>query len=104
MKTRDLCLMATGAIIAVAVIVAALTVFNPTRAQAQGAAAAPAAGGVSMIVSAGNGTGVSTIQGGTIVLQDSVNRKVTVAAYTYQITTPPTAPTLVLSTNASFTY
>jgi hypothetical protein len=80
MKVRDINLMATGAIVTIAVIVGTTTNLYTPKAQAQAAAPAPA--GVSMIVSGGNAIyDNSTSQCGTIVLQDTVNRKVTVVAY-----------------------
>jgi hypothetical protein len=84
--------------------------FNPPKAQAQAAATAPAPGGVSMVVTAGNNAGNTTssvgqIQGGVITMQDSVNRKVTVVAYSYVIVnSATTAPTILLSPSASFSY
>ena len=109
MNGRTLCLVATGVVVSVAVVVLAITVFNPTKAQAQASSAAPAAGGVSMIVSPGNHvsqTAGYASQGGTIVMHDSVNRKVTVVAYLNRITNDPDIhpPSIVLSTNAFFTY
>jgi len=108
MKVRDISLMAAGAIITVAAFALAFTLINPPKAQAQASSAAPAPGGVSMIVSSGNGMasgGGNETQGGTIVLEDSVNRKVTVVAYTFDtFNAAGTPPTLYLSTNATFTY
>ncbi|HXC98606.1 MAG TPA: hypothetical protein VN048_04635 [Verrucomicrobiae bacterium] len=82
MKIRDISLMAFGAITAVSVMLAASVIFYTPRSQAQASSAAPAPGGVSMIISQGNNTGAS-VQGGTIALQDSVNRKVTVVPYAF---------------------
>ena len=82
MKMRDISLVVFGAIAAVSVMVAASVIFYTPRAQAQASSAAPAPGGVSMIISQGNNTGAS-IQGGTIVLQDSVKRVVTVVPYAF---------------------
>jgi hypothetical protein len=99
--------MAAGAIITVAVFALAYTFINPSKVEAQASSAAPAPGGVSMIVSAGNGMasgGGNETQGGTIVLEDSVNRKVTVVAYTFDTFNSASAPTLYLSTNATFSY
>lgn len=110
MKIRDISLMATGAIISVAVIVFASTFFNPTKSQAQGAGSIQSPGGVSMIVTAGTqpcSGGGNICQGGVITLQDSVTRKVTIVSYSYNIwssSTSATTPNILLSTNASFTY
>jgi hypothetical protein len=110
MKVRDICLMAGGATVTLATVLLASTLVNPPKAQAQASSAIPAAGGVSMIVSSGNLTvsgGGNGGQGGTIVLQDSVTRKVTVVAYSYNIwsaNSVATPPIILLSTNASFTY
>jgi hypothetical protein len=82
MKIRDISLVLFGAITAVSVIVAGSVIFYTPRAQAQASSAAPAPGGVSMIVSPGN-TSSGTVQGGTIALQDSVNRLVTVVPYSF---------------------
>jgi hypothetical protein len=111
MKFKNLCLMATGATIAVAAMLIASAIVNPTRARAQAAAAAPAPGGVSMVVSAGNTSvsgGGNAGQGGIIAMQDSVSRKVTVVSYYMNIWSASsgtvTPPIIALSTNASFSY
>jgi hypothetical protein len=82
MKIRDISLVAFGAIAAVSVMLAASVIFYTPRSQAQASSAAPAPGGVSMIVSPGNIAGAGA-QGGTIALQDSVNRLVTVVPYSF---------------------
>ena len=109
MKVRPISLMAAGAIVSIAVIVSVSTLFHPPNAQAQASSAAPAAGGVSVIVSPGSSESATAsyiTQGGTIVLHDSVNRKVTVVAFCNRIANDPEnhPPSIVLSTNAFFTY
>lgn len=109
MKFKELSLMAAGAVAAVTVMAVASAVFYSPKAQAQSSATAPAPGGVSVAVTAGNmnvtAGASSQVQGGTIVLQDSVNRKITVTAYSYSLSgNSSTAPTLLLSTAASYTY
>jgi hypothetical protein len=98
MKIRDISLVAFGAIAAVSVMVAASVIFYTPKAQAQASSAAPAPGGVSMIVSPGNTAAGSagSIQGGTIVLQDSVNRKVTIAPYAFNISSSTITPPSIL--------
>jgi len=98
MKIRDISLVAFGAIAAVSVMVAASVIFYTPRAQAQASSAAPAPGGVSLIVSPGNTAAGSagSIQGGTIVLQDSVNRKVTIAPYAFNISSSTVTPPSIL--------
>ena len=82
MKIRDISLVAFGAITAVSVMLAASVIFYTPGAHGQASSAAPAPGGVSMIVSPGN-TASGAVQGGTIALQDSVNRLVTVVPYSF---------------------
>ena len=104
--------MATGATIAVAVIVLAPTLLSPPKAEAQSASAP---GGVSMVVSpcaATSSGGGANAGGGIITMQDSVNRKVTVVCYSCEIisaliengSTNTSRPIILLSTNATFTY
>jgi hypothetical protein len=62
MKIRDISLVAFGAITAVSVMMAASVIFYTPRSQAQASSAAPAPGGVSMIISQGNNAGAS-VQG-----------------------------------------
>jgi len=106
MKVRDLCLIVTGATITVVVIALAAGFFNPTKAQAQAAAAAPGVTALTLstygpvLVSASVQTG-----GGLITINDSVNRKVTIVAYESTIVTGgTTTPIVTLSTPNSFTY
>jgi len=102
MKIRDISLMATGAIVAVAVIAGAAAILYTPKAQAQGASAAPAPAGVSMIVSGGNNIYNNiTSQNGTIVLQDTINRKVTVVGYGVG---GSSGSSLSISAPQSFTY
>lgn len=108
MKMRDISLVVFGAIAAVSVIVAASVVFYTPRAQAQAASTAQAPGGVSVTVTSGNinvaSGGVQQNQGGTILLQDTVNRKVTVYAYSYNLFGNGTTPTALVSAPVVFTY
>jgi hypothetical protein len=104
MKIRDISLVAFGAITAVSVMLAASVIFYTPRSQAQASSAAPAPGGVSMIISQGNNAGAN-VQGGTIALQDSVNRKVTVVPYAFF--TPSvagTAPSILLGAVSTVGY
>jgi hypothetical protein len=104
MKTKDISLFAFGAITAVSVMLAASVIFYTPKGQAQASSAAPAPGGVSMIVSPGNLAGAN-VQGGTIVLQDSVSRKVTIAPYA--IFTPSvagTAPSVLVGGLSQISY
>jgi hypothetical protein len=114
MKARDLCLMAAGATLSVAVIVLASALVNPPKAQAQAAAAAPGATAITVTanpapytLSASTAAGVQ-VEGGVITINDSANRKVTVVAYSatvgnsYGMSVSP--PTITLSTSAAFTY
>jgi len=87
MKVRDISLMATGAIASVAVIVFASTFFNPPKAQAQGAAAAPGAAAIGITANpALGGLGSTSLPGvitcgGVITIHDSASRTVKVVAY-----------------------
>ncbi len=109
MKFKDISLIAIGAVAAVAVMaVASIFLYTP-KAQAQTSSAAAAPGGVSLVVSTGanevTAGGSSQYAGGTIMLQDAPNRKVTVYAYSYNVLGNGSAPTLQLSTPAvTFTY
>ena len=97
MKVRDISLMATGAIISVALIALTFTLFNPPRAQAQAASGSGTPGAGAMIVtvmpttSAGNGV---------ITINDSTTKKVTVVSYQTELS----PPRILLSSAASFTY
>ena len=107
MKIREISLVAFGAITAVSVIAAASVIFYTPKTQAQASSAAPAPGGVSMIVSpASLGTGSSgNVQGGTIITQDSINRVIKVAPYA--IFTPAvagTAPSVAVGTASTYSY
>ena len=108
MKLRDLSLIAIGALAAAALTAAVSAFVYTPRAQAQGSAAAPAPGGVSMIITEGSasiGNSATYVQGGTIVMQDSVNRKVTVYAFEHSFNQNTANPPIIqLSTNTSFTY
>jgi hypothetical protein len=106
--------MATGATILVAVIALASALVNPAKAQAQGAAAAPGATAITVTANpttytlgASSAAGVQA-EGGVITINDFANRKVTVVAYQATIAnnygSALLAPTIALSTNASFTY
>ena len=104
MQVKDISLMAIGAMAAVTVMAISSAFFYTPKAQAQASSAAPAPGGVSMIVSPGNLAGPN-VQGGTIALQDSVNRKVTIAPYA--IFTPSvagTAPSILVGATSTITY
>jgi hypothetical protein len=104
MKIRDISLVAFGAITAVCVMVTASVIFYTPKSQAQASSAAPAPGGVSMVISQGNLAG-GTVQGGTIALQDSVNRKVTIAPFAYNISSSTiTAPTILVGSPSTLTY
>jgi hypothetical protein len=104
MKIRDISLVAFGAITAVCVMVTASVIFYTPRSQAQASSAASAPGGVSMIITQGNVAGAS-VQGGTIALQDSVNRKVTVVPYQFYIpSVAGTAPSVLLGGAGSYNY
>ncbi len=114
MKVRDISLVAAGAVISVAAIALASALFNPPKAQAQGAAAAPGAVAIAVTanpalasINAGSQAGVAAC-GGVITIHDSANRTVKVVAYVNTINnnagTTLTAPTILLSTNASITY
>ena len=114
MKVRDISLMAAGAIVSVAAITLASAFFNPPRAQAQGVAVAPGAVAIGVTanpaiaaLNAGSQAGVATC-GGVITIHDSASRTVKVVAYVNTINnnsgTALTVPTILLSTNASFTY
>jgi hypothetical protein len=109
MKLREISLLAIGAVAAVAVMAGASIFLYTPKAQAQASSAAPAPGGVSLIVSSGANSiasgAASQYQGGTIVVQDSVNRKVTVYAYSYNFLANGTAPAILVSPSpSSFTY
>jgi hypothetical protein len=118
MKTRDICLVASGAIAAIAVIVFVPVLMSTPKAYAS-AAAAPGANSVVVTaapVAAGGGAAVIGVQStiGLITINDSANRRITVVGYVYNAANslvaaapgPLPLPTinLVLSTNQSFTY
>ncbi len=104
MKMRDISLVAFGAIAAVSVMAAASVIFYTPRAQAQASSSAPAPGGVSMIITQGNNT-AGGVQGGTIALQDSVNRKVTIAPYAFNISSSTiTLPSLLVGAISTISY
>lgn len=96
--------MATGAIILVAVIALGFTLFNPTKAQAQAAAAATP-GATTMVVTIAPG---GTADIGIITINDPIGRKATVVSYLGEYTNNAayTAPgsTIALSSPASFSY
>ena len=114
MKVRDISLMAAGAIVSVAAITLASAFFNPPKAQAQGAAVAPGAVAIGVTANPAVGTLNSGSQagvtpcGGVITIHDSASRTVKVVAYVNTVNnnlgTALTPPTILLSTNASFTY
>ena len=102
MQVKDITLMAVGAMAAVTVMAVSSAFFFTPRAQAQ--IAAPAPGGVSMIVSPGNIAGAN-VQGGTIIMQDSVARTIKVIPYAFF--TPSVAgtpPSLLLGSSSSTNY
>ena len=104
MKIRDISLVAFGAITAVSVMVTASVIFYTPRSQAQASSAAPAPGGVSMIISQGNASS-GTVQGGMIALQDSVKRQVTVAPYAFAISSSTiTPPSILVGTISTISY
>jgi hypothetical protein len=104
MKMRDISLVAFGAITAVSVMVTASVIFYTPRSQAQASSAAPAPGGVSMIISPGN-TASGTVQGGTIALQDSVNRLVTIVPYAFAISSSSlTPPSILVGAKSTVSY
>jgi hypothetical protein len=108
MKLKEISLIAVGAAAAVAVMAAASVFFYTPKAQAQASSAVSAPGGVSVIVSSGANSvpsgGSSQYQGGTIVLQDAPNRKVTVYAYSYNYLANGNPPSLTISGASTFTY
>jgi hypothetical protein len=108
MKMRDISLVVFGAIAAASVMIAASVIFYTPRAQAQAASTAPAPGGVSVTVTSGNinvaAGSTAQNQGGTIMLQDTVNRKVIIYAYSYNIFGNGTAPSMLFSSPSSFQY
>lgn len=96
--------MVTGAIVSIAVIVFASTFFNPTKAQAQAAAAVPGATTMTITTYAQGFTAASYfIGGGVITINDPNTRKVTVVAYNSSVTNN-SAPVIYLSATNSFTY
>ena len=97
MKVRDISLMASGAIISVAVIALAFALVNPPKAQAQSAAAAP--GATTMIVQNNSGTTCE----GLITINDPIGRKVTAVSYQTSFTTFG-SPQIFLSPTNSFAY
>lgn len=114
MKVRDISLMAAGATLVVAAIALTSAFFGPPEARAQGAAVAPGAVAIGVTanpavgtLNAGTQAGVTTC-GGVITVHDSASRTVKVVAYVNTINnnagTTLTPPTILLSTNASFTY
>ena len=108
MKIRDLSLVMFGAIAAISVAVAVSVIFYTPRAHAQASTTAQAPGGVSLTVTSGNinaaAGSAAQNQGGTIVIQDTAARKVTVYAYSYNIFGNGTAPTLQFSGASVFGY
>jgi len=111
MKVRDISLMATGAIIAIAVLVFASTVLNPPKAQAQAAAAAQGAAAITVTASPAalqNSSASVQSEGGLITINDFASRKVTVVAYESICNNfgagSTGSPIILLSTNASFSY
>ena len=104
MKIRDLSLMATGAIISIAVIACAFTLGNPPKALAQAAAAVPGATAMAITTYTPvyNGTEYF-IGGGVITINDPNTRKVTVVAYQSSVTNGA-APFIKLSPTNTFTY
>jgi hypothetical protein len=101
MKVRDISLIATGAIISVALIALTFTLFNPPKAQAQAATGCGTPGVGALIVTAGplNGGGTPS-NGGVITINNSTTKTVTVVSYSGSVF----GPTIALSPPASFTY
>src|ERR1700719_2584442 len=102
MKVRDISLMATGAIISVALIALTFTLCNPPRAQAQAASGAGTPGAGAMIVTVAPFSTNTPPNSGVITINDSSTKKVTVVTYSGTSTVNP--PTVRLSSPASFTY
>jgi hypothetical protein len=101
MKIRDISLLATGAIISVALIALTFTLFNPPKAQAQAASGAGTPGAGAMIVTVAPFSTNTPPNSGVITINDSSTKKVTVVTYSGSTVNPPT---IRLSSPASFTY
>ena len=103
MKVRDISLVATAAIISVALIALIFTLFNPPNVQANVAASCsgtPGAGAMIVTASDNNGPNAGN---GVITINDSTTKKVTVVSYLFA-TGSINGPTVTLSSAHSFTY
>ena len=99
MKVRDINLIATGAIISVALIALTFILSNPPKAQAQAATGCGTPGVGSMSVTMGPQNLNGSEGAGTITINNSTTKTVTVVGFVYGI-----GPSLTLSKPASFTY